>query len=162
MKLSLERSNTYEVLKHRLGSALLAQQKIGGYFTTGLSSEQWKVEANSFFATSLARVQWDLWTIATGEDIDLVGYKDYTPDEAKGRLCGLYKFNKKGFANIHLAWFWLVISVCLCVYILFLKTRWLLGQRSWYGPDQMVIETLATKFWDGLGYCCLCISGYHE
>lgn len=115
MKLSLERSNTREVLKHRLGAGLLAQQKISGYFTRGLDPQQWRVEARNFFATSLARIQWDLWSIATGEDVGVTGYRDYTPDEAKGRICNLYKFQKRGYVNVHWAWFWTALSLCAVI-----------------------------------------------
>lgn len=147
MKLSLEKSNAYEVLEHRLGAALLAQQKISGYFTSGLDPEQWKVEARALFATSLARVQWDLWSIATGEDVGVPGYKDYTADQAKGRLCRLYKFRKRGFVNIHVAWFWLIITLCSIICILRMPMSWVPWSHK-AGQDQLLVETLA-----GLCFC---------
>ena len=105
MKWSLENSNTYDSIKWRLGTALLAQESVSQSVSNPLSPFQWQLEANQLFATSLARVQYDAWKIATGEDCERPGYVEVTPDEAKGRLCRLYKFKSSDYTNINLAAF---------------------------------------------------------
>ena len=105
MKWSLENSNTYDSIKWRLGTALLAQESVSQSVSIPLSPYQWQLEASQLFATSLARIQYDAWNIATGEDRQRPGYVEVTPDEAKGRLCRLYKFKSSDYTNINLAAF---------------------------------------------------------
>jgi hypothetical protein len=105
MKWALEKSNTYESIKYRLGSALLAAKNVAQYVSTPLSPEQWVVEGSALFATSLARIQYEANAIATGEDRERPGYIEVTPDEGRGRLCRIYKFKSTGYSNINiLAW----------------------------------------------------------
>ena len=103
MKWSLENSNTYDSIKWRLGNALLAQESVSQSVSLPLSPYQWQLEANQLFATSLARIQYDAWKIATGEDRERPGYVEVTPDEAKGDLCGMYKFKTSDYTNVNLA-----------------------------------------------------------
>ena len=118
MKWSLENSNTYESIKWRLGTALLAQESISQSVSNPLSPYQWQLEANQLFATSLARVQYDAWKIATGEDRERPGYVEVTPDEAKGRLCRLYKFKSSDYTNINLAAFVGLPLLAITIFIL--------------------------------------------
>ncbi|MCJ1454649.1 hypothetical protein MMC28_005002 [Mycoblastus sanguinarius] len=104
-KWSLENSNIYDSLKWRLGTALLAQESISQSISQPLAHDQWQLEAAQLFATSLARIQYDAWGIATGEDRERPGYVEVTPDEARGRLCRLYKFKSPDYTNINLAAF---------------------------------------------------------
>ena len=105
MKWALARSNIYESIKFRLGSALLAAKSVAQYVSTPLSDHQWTVEGSQLFATSLARIQFDAKAIATGEDRDRPGYIEVTPVEGKGRLCGIYKYKSIGYSNINImAW----------------------------------------------------------
>ena len=103
MKWSLENSNIHDSIKWRLGTALLAQERVSQSVSIPLSPHQWQLEANQLFATSLARIQYDAWQIATGEDRDRPGYVEVTPDEGRGRLCGLYKFKTSDYVNVNLA-----------------------------------------------------------
>ena len=105
MKWSLENSNIYDSIKWRLGTALLAQESVSQFVSLPLPSSQWQIEASQLFATSLARVQYDALGIATGEDRQRPGYKERTPDEAKGHLCGIYKFKSPDYTNINLVAF---------------------------------------------------------
>jgi hypothetical protein len=105
MKWALETSTTYDSIKWRLGTALLAQEKVTQSISQPLSDSHWEVEARRLFVTSLARIQFDAWSIARGEDREQPGYKDSTPDEGRGKLCGLYKFNSIGYTNINLGAF---------------------------------------------------------
>ena len=103
MKWALENSNVYDSIKWRLGTALLAQESVSQSVSLPLSPYQWQLEASQLFATSLARVQYDAWEIATGEGHERPEYVEVTPDEAKGDLCGLYKFKTSDYTNVNLA-----------------------------------------------------------
>ena len=92
MKWSLENSNIHDSIKWRLGTALRAEESISQSISLPLQPNQWEFEASQLFSTSLARIQYDAWKIATGEDRERPGYVEVTPDEAKGLLYGKYKF----------------------------------------------------------------------
>ncbi|KAI4151715.1 MAG: hypothetical protein LQ340_003340 [Diploschistes diacapsis] len=102
-KWSLESSTVYDALAWRLGRALLAQESIGQSVASGQlhASRQWEDEAEHLFATSLARIQFDAMAIATGAGRERPGYRDMTPDEGRGKLCGLWKFKTVGYTNVN-------------------------------------------------------------
>jgi hypothetical protein len=129
MKWSLENSNIYNSIKWRLGTALLAQESVSQWVSFPLPPDQWQLEASQLFAISLARVQYDVRSIATGEDRQRPGYADKTPDEAKGQLCGLYKFKTLDFTNINLAAFIGLAVLAIYVFILGLDAR-----TAWFMP----------------------------
>jgi len=112
MKYSLTNSNIYDAIKFRLGSALVAQAKVGQDRSLALSDSHWKEEIKQLFATSLARAQFDAWSIASGADRERPGYKNIVEEEFQGNLCGIYKFrttnsvNVNAFALIGLALVW--------------------------------------------------------
>ena len=118
MKWALENSNIYDSIKWRLGTALLAQESVSQSISIPLSPDQWQLEASQLFATSLARVQYDAWKIATGEDRGRPGYVEVTPDEAKGRLCGLYKFKTSDYTNVNLAGFVGLPLLAITIFVL--------------------------------------------
>ena len=101
MKWSLEQSSTYDSIMFRLGSALLAGQHISQSISSPLSDRQWELEVEHLFATSLARIQYDAWKIATGQDRERPGYMERTPDDARGKLCRLWKFKAFGYTNVY-------------------------------------------------------------
>jgi hypothetical protein len=99
MKLSLEASNMYDAIVNRLGSALIAQELVSQSGSTGLADNHWQFEAARLFATSLARIQFEAWSIATAEGMGEEGYISETPDEA-GDMCGLFKIRASGYKNL--------------------------------------------------------------
>ena len=146
MKWSLENSNTYDSIKWRLGSALLAQESISQYVSRPLSPVQWQLEASQLFATSLARIQYDALEIATGEDREKPGYLEVTPDEAKGHLCGLYKFKTTQYTNVNLAWFILLPLLSIMIFVLTWKAR-TIRLRPQTDPS-LIIDVLIKAVWD--------------
>ena len=118
MKWSLENSNTYESIKWRLGSALLAQESVSQLVSVPLPDNQWEVEASQLFATSLARIQYDAWGIARGEGRGQPGYIEVTPDEGRGKLCSLYKFKSTGYTNVNLIGLIGLPLIALVIFIL--------------------------------------------
>ncbi|KAK3372201.1 hypothetical protein B0H63DRAFT_484060 [Podospora didyma] len=132
MKLALEQSNIYDSIMGRLGSALIAQEKVIQSTSAGLPDNHWELEAARLFATSLARIQFDAWSIASGEDRDQEGYVDETPSEA-GNLCGLFKFKSKGYKNLSL-WalvgLWLVLPLLWVMSLEIKDVAWALGWKQ--------------------------------
>ncbi|KAL9586411.1 MAG: hypothetical protein Q9212_000925 [Teloschistes hypoglaucus] len=101
-KWSLRDSNIYSSLNLRQGAALLAQESISQFISLPLGSKHWQSEASQLFSTSLARIQYDAWDIATGADREKPGYVEITPDEAKDRLCGIVKTKRENYTNVNL------------------------------------------------------------
>lgn len=131
MKWALENSNIYDSIKWRLGTALLAQESVSQSISIPLNPYQWQIEASQLFATSLARVQYDAWKIATGEDRERAGYVEVTPEEAKGHLCGLYKFKTLDYTNVNVAGFFGLPLLALTIFILSWDARVVvLGSKS--------------------------------
>ena len=118
MRLAMEYSNTKYAMQWRLGSALLAQKRISHYLSRPLEPNQWEFGASHFFATSLARIQYDTWAIASGEDCERPGYIDATPDETKGNLCGIYKLKTTDHTNVSLVGFLGYIVLAAAIYFL--------------------------------------------
>ncbi|KAI4662651.1 uncharacterized protein J4E79_003960 [Alternaria viburni] len=111
LKYALKSSNTYDAIKLRLGSGLLAQQRVGQSRSMPLADNHWQLEAEHLFKTSLARAQFDAWSIASAEDHDNPTYTDTLPDEARGNMCGLFKFQASGYINIRILPFvWLMLA----------------------------------------------------
>jgi hypothetical protein len=125
MKLSLLKSNIYDSIEKRLGSALIAQEKVSQFTSEALDDKHWMREAERLFATSLARIQFDAWSIASGEDWvheGNDGYVDLTPDEA-GNLCGIFKFNNAAYSNVNFWAFFGLLWVLPVTWFLSLKDR---------------------------------------
>ena len=121
MKWSLENSNIYDSIKWRLGTALLAQESVSQSVSIPLPSNQWQLEASQLFATSLARIQYDALSIATGEGHERPEYVEVTPDDARGHLCGIYKFRTLEYTNINLVAFIGLIVLAIAIFVLSLN-----------------------------------------
>lgn len=146
MKWSLVNSNIYDSIKWRLGRALLAQEGISQSISIPLPRNQWQIEVSQLFATSLARIQYDALGIATGEDRDRPGYVEVTPDEAKGRLCGLYKFNTSDYTNINLVAFIGLEVLAIAIFYLSLDAR--PNGEANSSSQSLKIGVLVNYIWD--------------
>jgi len=140
MKWSLESSTIYDSIGWRLGTALLAQEKVSQFVSIPLPPNQWEIEASQLFATSLARIQYDAWKIATGEDRERPGYVEVTPDEARGKLCGMYKFKTADYTNVNLAAFVGLIIQAAAIYILSWEIPW--ERRGTATPKILIIGAI--------------------
>ena len=118
MKLALENSNTYDSIKWRLGNGLVAQESLSQSVSSRLHPRQWEIEVEQLFATSLARTQYDAMSIATGEGRELAGFIDNTNDEAKGKLCGIFKFQTTQYTNIDEHAFFGLLAILPALFIL--------------------------------------------
>lgn len=117
---AMRESTIYKSIKARLGNALVANERLGDYESFQLSPEQWLEESEALFQTSLARIQWDAFDVATGAGHDIKYYEDITPDWAQNRkMCGMYKFQlPQGYSNINF-WptFWICVSIVLVIFL---------------------------------------------
>lgn len=102
MYASFLKSSIFYSMVKRLGRSLLAQNLVSGYQSQELPSDHWEKEIQNLFATSLARSQFDAWSIATAED-KARGEKDGYFQVLDIDLCGLYKFRPvSGYVSIDL------------------------------------------------------------
>lgn len=100
---ALLKSTIFKSIEFRGGRALLAQEKVTDFESSGLPDDQWIIESMSLFNTSLARIQFDALDIAfgAGHENDPGSYTLNTPDWARNQLCGIYKYRlPKGYTNI--------------------------------------------------------------
>lgn len=157
MKWSLESSTIYDSIKWRLGKSLLAQESVSQSVSNSLRPNQWEIESSQLFSTSLARIQYDAWGIAHGEDRELPGYVEVTPDEGRGCLCRLFKFNTIGYTNVNLLGFIGLPLAALTIFIL----SWNASSIGWRHtsadnddqrtpPREPLIIDLITRFISGL------------
>ena len=109
-------------IRFRLGSALLAQDLVYQYTSYKPSDRQWELEAENLFRTSLARMQFNLYDIASGAGHDLPGYAESAEECADDRLCGNYKVrvNSEEYKNFSLGAF---IGTLLVPVLLYALTR---------------------------------------
>jgi hypothetical protein len=131
LKWSLDHSDTYYSIAKRLGTALAAQDMISQYTSVPLGDRHWVLEAERLFATSLARVQFDAWSVGSGEDAPRLGeegYRDETP-AGVGNLCGRVKFRSSGYTNVDALRFWLVMAITPLAWLLSLEVRTVV--RAW-------------------------------
>jgi hypothetical protein len=123
-ELSLASSTIYDSIKSRLATALLAQESVGQYVSGPLDPRQWEVEAAQLFATSLARIQYDAWGIATAEDRERPGYVEDSPEWARGQLCDIYKFKiGVGYTNVNIIAYICIVFAAGAVWILSWKAN---------------------------------------
>lgn len=92
---------------------------MGQYLSGPLDLRQWEAEAAQLFATSLARIQYDTWGIATAEDRERPGYVEDTPEWARGQLCDIYKFTiGVGYTNVNIIAYICIVFAAGAVWIL--------------------------------------------
>ncbi|KAK7973197.1 hypothetical protein PG988_007331 [Apiospora saccharicola] len=115
-----KRTSTYNSLRYRRGSALMAADGISDYESRQLSDEQWIIESQALFRTSLARLKFNARDFSTsnrprGPYTD--AYNNTTPNWARRENCVPYKFPLPGqYANVRVADFcFLLIPIALFV-----------------------------------------------
>jgi hypothetical protein len=138
LHLSLQQSTIYDAIALRLGTALLAQEFVSGFRSLPIQRNHWELEARQLFETSLARIQFDAWGIASGEDSDKPGYIDLTPPKAQGRLCDIYKFKPTGKANLNVSVF-LILSLALKVALFIGSWRFGRLKSPWPSENDKVV-----------------------
>ncbi|KAH9208590.1 hypothetical protein DL95DRAFT_467570 [Leptodontidium sp. 2 PMI_412] len=97
--LALKYSSTCGSVQFRSAEALDAQKKIAHMQSLPLANQQWKVEAQSSFRTSLARMQLNVFDVVRGSASNFRGYRDKLPPKHRG-LCQMVKIKGSGVKNI--------------------------------------------------------------
>jgi hypothetical protein len=135
LKWSLEHSDVYYSIAKRLGTALVAHEMISQYTSVPLSDRHWVLETERLFATSLARIQYDVWNIGSGEDkvhVGEDGYRDDAPAKVRAKgLCGHVKFQSTGYTNISVLRFFLLMAVTPLFWFLNLEERTVVQAWRW-------------------------------
>ncbi|KAK8024535.1 hypothetical protein PG993_012601 [Apiospora rasikravindrae] len=100
-----KRTSTYNSLRYRRGSALVAADGISDFESRQLDDEQWIIESQALFRTSLARLQFNARDFALGDRPQgryRDAYNNTTPDWARYGNCVPYKFPLPSqYTNIH-------------------------------------------------------------
>lgn len=108
-------SNIFDTINYRLGNGLAAQKLVRGWQSLPLAKEQWKVEAQQLFETSLTRIQIDARNIAQGTAASYPGLRKL---EVEPAVCdGTFLFVSRGWQNVNVTGsFWIgVLSIIFMV-----------------------------------------------
>lgn len=122
---ALRKSTTFHAIQFRLGTALVAQESVGDFESLALDPNQWIIEAQALYNTSLARIQFDALDIDQGVGHEKGSYKLDTPDWARDKLCGMYRFQlTKGYTNINVLATVFIFALVLLLIALAQQTCW--------------------------------------
>jgi hypothetical protein len=106
---ALLRSTVADAIRFRMGRELLAQDMVSQYVSAQLAPNQWEIEFEQLFKTSLARMQFNLLDIAVGDGKGRRGYDEVDKRNwGNGKLCGMYKYKlprKPGGKNLNIIFF---------------------------------------------------------
>jgi hypothetical protein len=129
VRTALRRTSTFQSIKSRLGEALVASQSLNDFFSPQLDKDQWIIESQALFNTSLARLQFNMLDMATGNHPTGAAaggfesaYENSTPDWAKAdmeRMCDKYKFHMSGsYTNIRVSYALALFFVPIVLFVL--------------------------------------------
>jgi len=122
LKMALEKSSTCHSLLLRGGAALDASTKLVVYNSLKLAQEQWKVEAQNLFATSLARTQVALRDHMRGSAAKEPGFVNVLPPEFAG-VCNRYVFKGVGWTDVRVWGFVVAMVGSTVVFVLAFKVK---------------------------------------
>ncbi|KAI4593345.1 hypothetical protein KJ359_009876 [Pestalotiopsis sp. 9143b] len=103
VRTALRRTSSFQSIQNRLGQGLVAAESISDFESRQLDKEQWIIESKALFNTSLARLQFNILDMATGNHPTGTtaggfesAYENSTPAWARQKMtsmCDKYKFN---------------------------------------------------------------------
>ena len=97
---ALDGISVVAALKYTAGAALNATSKLCQFGSLPLTDNQWRVEAEQMFTSSLARVQLAARNIAFGYQARYPGFVNIMANSTTLMMCGSFKFNSTGFTNL--------------------------------------------------------------
>ena len=157
MRLALDKSTAFNAIEFRGATALDAQTKIQDFISLPLSKEptQWVVEAEGFFETSLARVQYNVLDIATGAGHDVDFYDNLTPSNlANGDLCNMFIFQlPKGYYNTTLWIQLLLLFTLITIGVMGIEMKEGFSEDERYSPYFDGLKLLLIE-WLWRKWCC--------
>jgi hypothetical protein len=124
--ISLTKSKIYNAIGLVGGRALVAEAKLQRELSLPLAEEQWKVEAENLFQTTLARIQISLRDYIRGAAAENPEYTDLT-SPGMHDMCHAYKFHGRGWKNISV---WGVVMVFVNVAMVFILSREIPGAEE--------------------------------
>ena len=134
----LRSSCIWQAMSARGGSALDAQARISGMMSLPLDPQQWRVEAETLFQTSLARIQVEIHNIARGAGANrpgMVKLQTWTP------ICDdTYNFNADGWINVNTIGSLIVMIPSALIVILALPTS---DEKLWL--DRLIESHIVYK-----------------
>ena len=161
---ALRQSTIFKSIHFRLGDALVAQEKVGDYESFELDDEQWVIESQRLFNTSLARIQYDAFDIGIGSGHEKDTYERTDPVWITGNdMCNTYKFQlPPDYANINV-WpsiFLLLIPPALLLLSLQTPRHFTDSQKAHFGGNWMVFDLLSwgiamILYYLIMLFCCL-------
>lgn len=120
--LGLIESTIFNNIQLRGGRALIASDKVEREISLPLLDEQWKLEVENLFLTSLARIQITLKDYLRGTAAGDPEYKNRM-SAGMGQMCRMYKMPSQGWRNISVSGIIIIVVVVVFVYILALEVR---------------------------------------
>jgi hypothetical protein len=123
---ALDYSSACGSTQFRGADALDAQTKIAHMQSQTLAPEQWKVEVEKFFQTSLARIQLNTYDIARGTAAAYDDYRDVLPVGHRG-ICDLVAIPTVGWKNVNVVG---LVGTVFCVAVLWVVSRRMRDQKG--------------------------------
>jgi hypothetical protein len=118
LALALDESTTFNAIQLQGGRTLEATHMLQRLLSLPLADEQWKVEAEHLFETSLARISITLRDYIRGAAAHSPNYEDWI-EPGMGGMCHAYKFPGRGWVNISVNG--IILIVCLATLSYFLS-----------------------------------------
>jgi hypothetical protein len=117
LALSITESTTFNTIQLQGGRTLEASHMLQQFLSLPLEDEQWKVEEEHLFETSLARISITLRNYIRGAAAHIPNYKDWT-SAGMGDMCHAYKLPGRGWVNIPVNGIILITCLVALSYIL--------------------------------------------
>lgn len=109
------RSDAYNAINFRGRTALDVNSCVGTSTTFTLPENQWSVEAETMFLTSLARMQLNLYDFAMGTYADIPGVRNFVAENMENAN-RLIMFPVKGYKNLSAFWLWFTVGACTSLF----------------------------------------------
>jgi hypothetical protein len=93
-----------------------AKQKVISFYSSSMAQEQWKVESKKWFQSDLARLQWEVLSMAQGYGHDLPYATDWSA-QLGFNACQNVKFVSQGWKNVDLFGLVGLLMVALLLWI---------------------------------------------
>lgn len=137
--LALEFSSACGSTQFRGVEALDAQSRLAHMQSQNLNSNQWHVEVEKFFQSSLARIQLNAYDIVRGTAAAFDDYHDILPARYRG-ICSLVAIRTVGWKNINVVG---LVGTIFAVALLWTMSRKAKDQK---GVESLVIVIFLRRY----------------
>jgi hypothetical protein len=146
----------------RKATGLDATRNLVGSVSLPLAKEQWKVEVQQLFETSLARIQINARNIARGHpNADPEAVINITRPTYEG-ICQMYKFNSTGWRNVNVSAFMAAICSGLVLIVIGIPAK---NEKLWIEGtlrrlSRTTLFTIMARLWTNLLSCFKTVFGW--